>query len=181
MDKRLVKVSKYLAKVLRHKPERIGLTLDAQGWARIDDIIRLSNNMMTRSEIDAVVSQNDKKRFAISDDGLYIRANQGHSITVDLELDPLEPPEILYHGTAVKNLDSIRHDGLLPMTRQHVHLSLDMQTAIKVGSRHGKPVVLAVQARPMHAAGQTFFCSANGVWLTDRVSPEHLVFPDHVS
>lgn len=180
MEKRLVKVSKYLAKVLRHNPERIGLTLDAQGWAKIDDIIRLSNNMMTRAEIDAVVAQNDKKRYAISDDGLHIRANQGHSITVDLELDPLEPPEILYHGTALKNLDSIWHGGLMPMTRQHVHLSLDHDTAIKVGSRHGKPVVLAIYASRMHAAGHTFYCAANGVWLTEQADPDFIEFPDHV-
>ena len=180
MEKRLVKVSKYLAKVLRHNPGRIGLTLDTQGWAKIDDIIRLSNNMMTRAEIDAVVARNDKRRYAISDDGLYIRANQGHSIAVDLELDSSEPPDILYHGTALKNLGGIRHDGLMPMTRQHVHLSTDHDTAIKVGRRHGKPIVLAIHAGRMHAAGHIFYCAANGVWLTEHVDPDFIEFPDPV-
>ena len=179
MEKRLVKISKYLAKVLRHNPERIGLQLDAQGWAKIDDLIRLSNNMMTRSEIEAVVIQNDKKRYAISDDGLFIRANQGHSIAVDLALKPEAPPEILYHGTAHTNLESIRRQGLMPMTRQHEHLSLEYATAIKVGSRHGKPVVLTINAQKMSDAGYDFFCAANGVWLTGKVEPDFIVFPDH--
>lgn len=174
MDKRLIKISKYLAKVLRHNPGRIGLTLDAQGWAKIDDIIRLSNHMMTREEIDAVVSQNDKQRYSISDDGEAIRANQGHSIAVDLELDPQAPPEILFHGTARMNLESILRDGLLPMSRHHVHLSPDYETAIKVGTRHGKPAVLTVYAGNMHDAGFDFYCAVNGVWLTKQVAPEFI-------
>ena len=177
MDKRLVKISKYLAKVLRHNPERIGLMLDAQGWAKVDDIIRLSNNMMTRDEIEDVVAMNDKKRYALSEDGQFIRANQGHSIAVDLQLNPVAPPEILFHGTASKNLESIRETGLVRMTRQHVHLSADHNTAIKVGSRHGKPMVLPIYAGRMQKAGHAFYLSANGVWLTEIVPANFIELP----
>ncbi|MEO0917027.1 MAG: RNA 2'-phosphotransferase [Pseudomonadota bacterium] len=177
MDKRLVKISKYLAKVLRHNPERIGLVLDAQGWAKVDDIIRLSSNMMTRSQIEEVVAQNDKKRYALSEDGQFIRANQGHSISVDLQLNPVTPPDILYHGTASKSLDGIRVGGLSKMARQHVHLSSDYDTAIKVGSRHGKPTVLSIYAGRMHVAGHEFFLAANGVWLTDLVPTDFIEWP----
>lgn len=178
MDKRLVKISKYLAKVLRHNPDRIGLKLDSQGWAKIDDIIRLSNNMMTLSQINDVVNQNDKRRYAVSDDGLLIRANQGHSISVDLNLVPKSPPEILYHGTAITNLNSIKYEGLTPMSRQHVHLSVDYETAIKVGARHGKPVVLPVYAKMMHDHGLPYFKAQNGVWLTHSIAPEFIAFSD---
>lgn len=178
MDKRLVKISKYLAKVLRHNPDRIGLSVDARGWAKIDDIIRLSNNMMSRAEMEAVVEQNDKKRYAISDDGHFIRANQGHSIAVDLQLRPQLPPDILYHGTTQTSLGNIRDQGLLPMSRQHVHLSRDFDTAIKVGSRHGRPLVLPVYAGKLAEAGYELFCSANSVWLTEWVPPEFIQLPE---
>ncbi|WP_306113010.1 MULTISPECIES: RNA 2'-phosphotransferase [unclassified Roseovarius] len=177
MDKRLVKISKYLAKVLRHNPERIGLMLDAQGWAKVDDIIRLSNNMMTRDEIEDVVAMNDKRRYALSEDGQFIRANQGHSIAVDLQLNPVAPPEILYHGTASKNLESIRETGLVRMSRQYVHLSSDHNTAIKVGGRHGKPMVLSMYAGRMQEAGHAFYLSANGVWLTEIVPANFIELP----
>jgi putative RNA 2'-phosphotransferase len=180
MDRDLVSVSKFLSLVLRHQPETIGLTLDDNGWADVDELIRLANargRRLTRQLIDRVVAENDKKRFAFSDDGARIRASQGHSVEVELDLPPAEPPVVLYHGTATRFLDSIRAIGLRPGTRQHVHLSRDEATAVNVGQRHGRPVVLTVRAGDMHAAGYKFFVSANGVWLTDRVPVEFVGFP----
>jgi putative RNA 2'-phosphotransferase len=176
----LVRTSKFLSLVLRHQPEAIGLTLDDNGWADVDELIRLANesgHVLTRTLLERVVAENDKKRFAFSDDGRRIRASQGHSVAVDLALPPVEPPEVLYHGTATRFLDSIRAGGLHAGSRRHVHLSPDAATATKVGQRHGKPVVLVVRARAMAAAGHQFFLSANGVWLTERVPAEFLVFP----
>ncbi len=181
MSADLVRISKFLSLVLRHQPEAIGLELNEQGWADIGELIRLANNHrqpLTRELLERVVFENDKKRFALSDDGRQIRASQGHSIDVDLHLPPLEPPEILYHGTASRFLDSIRTTGLNSASRQHVHLSSDPATATKVGQRHGKPVVLIVRAGAMFAAGQQFFRSANGVWLTERVPIEFLEIPE---
>ncbi len=176
----LVHVSKFLSFVLRHKPEEIGLTLDANGWAEVDELIRLSHQhgqRFTRHLLEQVVAENDKKRFAFSEDGLRIRASQGHSVEVDLALAPAHPPEFLYHGTAARFVDSIRREGLHSAGRQHVHLSPDRGTATKVGQRHGKPVVLVVRASEMAGNGFAFFLSANGVWLTDRVPAEFIVFP----
>jgi putative RNA 2'-phosphotransferase len=180
MSPDLVRVSKFLSLVLRHKPEEIGLTLDGQGWADVDQLIRLANERgqpLTRSLLDRVVAENDKKRFAFSEDGVRIRASQGHSVGVDLALPPSTPPELLYHGTATRSVDSIRSQGLRAGNRQHVHLSADVATATRVGQRHGRPVVLTVRAGAMHAAGHTFFLSANGVWLTEHVPAEYLEFP----
>jgi putative RNA 2'-phosphotransferase len=132
---------------------------------------------LTRPLLQQVVDTNDKKRFALSADGSKIRASQGHSVAVELGLPPQEPPEMLYHGTATRSLDSIRATGLHSASRQHVHLSADEATAVKVGQRHGKPVVLRVRAGAMHRAGLEFFLSANGVWLTDQVPPEYIEFP----
>ena len=176
----LVKVSKFLSLVLRHKPEEIGLTLDENGWADADELIRLANRRgrpLDRPLLERVVAENDKKRFAFSDDGRRIRASQGHSVEVDLALDPAEPPALLYHGTASRFVASIRAEGLIAGRRQHVHLSRDVPTATRVGQRHGKPVVLAVRAREMAAVGHPFYLSANGVWLTERVPLEYLDFP----
>ena len=176
----IVKVSKFLSLVLRHKPEEIGLVLDENGWAEVAELIRLANtrgHRLTRPLLERVVADNDKKRFAFSEDGVRIRANQGHSVEVDLALPPSEPPELLYHGTASRFVDSIRAEGLHSGNRQHVHLSLDVTTATKVGQRHGKPVILVVRAREMSTAGHTFFLSANGVWLTERVPVEFITFP----
>ncbi|MFO0968239.1 MAG: RNA 2'-phosphotransferase [Gemmataceae bacterium] len=181
MSPHLVQTSKLLSLVLRHKPEEIGLSLDANGWADIDELIRLANqsgHSLTRSLLEQVVAENDKKRFALSADGRRIRASQGHSVDVDLALEPAEPPEVLFHGTASRFLDSIRAQGLHSAQRQHVHLCADRETALKVGRRHGRPVVLVIRAREMAAAGHRFFVSANGVWLTDAVPPAFLVFPD---
>ena len=175
----LVKTSKFLSLVLRHKPEAIALSLDDNGWADVEELIRLANNAgqrLTRPLLEQVVADNDKKRFAFSEDGQRIRASQGHSIEVDLALPPAEPPELLYHGTASRFVQSIRAEGLHSGNRQHVHLSLDVDTATKVGQRHGKPVVLIVHAGKMSAAGHKFFLSANGVWLTERVPVEFLSF-----
>lgn len=181
MSSEHVKVSKFLSLVLRHQPDAIGLTLDENGWADVEELIRLANQSgrcLTRPLVDVAVADSDKKRFALSEDGRRIRASQGHSIDVDLALSPADPPHRLYHGTATRFLDSIRASGLHSASRQHVHLSADIPTATKVGQRHGKPVVLVVRAGEMAAAGHTFYLSVNGVWLTDRVPVEFLEFPD---
>lgn len=178
MSDDLTKISKFLSLVLRHKPDEIGLTLDENGWANVDNLIRLANERggrrLSRELIERVVAENDKKRFALSDDGLRIRANQGHSIEVDLALPAVEPPEFLYHGTATRFLDSIRASGLTSGNRQHVHLSVDTATATKVGQRHGKPHVLTIRAGEMHRSGMVFHCSDNGVWLTLSVPVEFI-------
>ena len=177
---RATRLSKFLSFVLRHKPEAAGLALDAGGWAEIDALLTGATSAgepMTRAELEAVVATSDKQRYGISTDGRRVRANQGHSIDVDLGLAPVEPPATLYHGTVEKFLDAIRREGLRPMTRQHVHLSPDIETASKVGQRRGKPVILKIDAAAMHAAGHAFYVSANGVWLVDAVPPEHLSIP----
>jgi putative RNA 2'-phosphotransferase len=178
MDKpRQTRISKFLSLVLRHQPEKIGLGLDDAGWALVADLIsgcRREGVSFTEGELKIVVQENDKKRFEFSTDGMKIRASQGHSIEVELEYEPLAPPETLYHGTADRFLASIRKSGLLKQSRHHVHLSADRDPAIKVGTRHGRPVVLLVAAGRMHAAGQAFFRSTNGVWLTEHVPPEFL-------
>ncbi|WP_330458761.1 RNA 2'-phosphotransferase [Streptomyces sp. NBC_00820] len=177
-DRRVVKVSKYLSKHLRHQPERIGLTLDAAGWVEIDTLIAAAlahGFRFTREELDHVVAANDKRRFAI--DGSRIRASQGHSVSVDLGLPPTAPPPYLYHGTVAAALESIRAAGLKPMSRHDVHLSADRETATRVGARRGRPVVLAVDAGAMHRDGHVFQVSANGVWLTRAVPPRYLRFP----
>ena len=176
----LVKISKFLSYVLRHQPEAIGLVLDAHGWADVDELIAraaASGTALDRDGIAAAVTTNDKQRFALSSDGTRIRANQGHSVTADLALAPLAPPDVLYHGTATRFLDSIRAQGLVAGQRQHVHLSADRDTAITVGTRHGVPVVLVVDTRAMHADGLAFWRADNGVWLTDAVAPRYLTLP----
>lgn len=174
MEKRLIKSSKYLSLVLRHQPHAIGLQLDDAGWASLDELIAKSGGRLNRELVLDVVAQNDKKRFALSEDGLFIRANQGHSINVDLGLEAVVPPDTLFHGTAERFVEAIRAEGLKAQSRQHVHLSPDRETAIKVGRRHGKPIVLNVAAGDMHAAGHKFYLSQNGVWLTDVVPPTFL-------
>ncbi|MEV0090573.1 RNA 2'-phosphotransferase [Streptomyces sp. NPDC050738] len=177
-ERRTVKVSKYLSKHLRHQPERIGLTLDTNGWVAVDDLMRAAaahGFPFTRAELDHVVAANDKQRFAI--DGVRIRASQGHSVEVDLGLPPAEPPAYLYHGTVARTLKAIRTEGLRPMNRHHVHLSPDRETATRVGARRGRPVVLSVDAGAMHRDGHVFRVSANGVWLADAVPPLYLRFP----
>jgi putative RNA 2'-phosphotransferase len=177
-DRRTVKVSKYLSKHLRHQPERIGLTLDEGGWVEIDALIAAAaahGFPFTREELDHVVANNDKRRFAV--EGTRIRASQGHSVDVELGLPAATPPPYLYHGTVARNLEAIRAEGLRPMNRHDVHLSPDRETATRVGARRGRPVVLSVDAGAMHRDGHEFRVSANGVWLTQAVPPQYLRFP----
>lgn len=171
MSDTLIRTSKFLSLILRHEPGKIGLQLDAQGWADIDELLRRMqpHHRIDRALLQQVVDGNNKQRFAISDDGRRIRANQGHSIEVDLALAPCQPPAQLFHGTATRFLDSIRAQGLLRGARHHVHLSADRDTAAAVGQRHGKVVVLSIDAGRMHAEGHRFHRSDNGVWLTDSV------------
>lgn len=172
-----VQLSKFLSFVLRHKPDAIGLAMDPQGWANIDELVekaKAAGTEFRREDLLQVVETSDKKRFSVSADGLRIRAAQGHSVTVELGLSPREPPSVLYHGTATRFVDSILSEGLKPQTRQQVHLSVDEATAWRVGQRHGKAVVLKVEALRMHARGFKFFLADNGVWLTDHVPPEYL-------
>ncbi|MFJ9952521.1 RNA 2'-phosphotransferase [Kitasatospora sp. NPDC091207] len=179
-EKRTVRTSRTLSRVLRHEPERVGITLDGAGWVGVDVLLAAlaaKGTRLTRAELDHVVATNDKRRFAYSEDGLSIRASQGHTVAVDLGLAAAVPPARLFHGTAARSLDAIFHEGLRPMARRDVHLSADTDTAVRVGSRHGRPVVLVVDAAAMAAAGHTFRISANGVWLTDAVPPEYLSRP----
>ena len=173
---KLTKISKFLSLILRHKPHTIGLTLDAQGWASISELIEKARSHipLTKELIKQVVSTNDKQRFKISDDGLMIRANQGHSIKVDLKLSPKRPPTVLYHGTATRFMDSINQQGLKPQQRHHVHLSTEVTTATAVGQRYGEVVILEIDAEAMYRKGYTFFLSDNNVWLTEHVPPQYL-------
>ncbi|MCG8346522.1 MAG: RNA 2'-phosphotransferase [Chloroflexales bacterium] len=174
---RLVKLSKYLSKHLRHQPERIGLTLAPGGWVAVDELLAACtqhNFPITRAELDEVVLRNNKQRFSFDETGTLIRANQGHSVEVDLQLAAALPPAILYHGTGERTVEAILRQGLLKMTRHHVHLARDIATARTVGARHGRPVVFAVDAAAMQAVGWTFYCSDNGVWLVDHVPLEYL-------
>jgi putative RNA 2'-phosphotransferase len=174
MEKYLTKISKFLSFVLRHKPDAIGLTLDPEGWADIDELIAKADISIDHDLLNQVVAQNDKKRFAMSPDGQSIRANQGHSLQVDLGLMPTEPPAQLFHGTADRFLNTILAQGLSPQNRQYVHLSADAETATNVGQRHGRPVILTLPAHDMHVAGHPFYIAQNGVWLTDHVPAENL-------
>ena len=179
MDDRAVRISKFLSLVLRHQPEKIGLSLDQSGWASVERLIEASSRRgfdFTREELQNVVDGNDKKRFSLSEDGLWIRANQGHSIKVELGYAPTAPPEILYHGTAERFLTSIKQQGLIKGKRHHVHLSADVDTATTVGRRHGKSVVLRIEAGRMSQDGFIFYLSANGVWLTEHVPAQYLAF-----
>lgn len=178
MEKNLATISKFLSFVLRHKPASIGLALDPEGWADVDELITKADIPITRALLVEAVEKNDKKRFALSADGQSIRANQGHSIAVDLGLKPVEPPQTLFHGTANRFVESIRAQGLRPQNRRYVHLSADRETATKVGQRHGKPVILTVPALTLHTQGHAFYQAENGVWLTDAIPAEALSFPE---
>lgn len=172
-----VRASKFLSLVLRHSPEAAGLSLDAEGWADVDAILSATDKIRDYAHLLHVVETNDKKRFVLSEDGRSIRAAQGHSVRVDLGLQPIEPPQILFHGTAKKNLDAIRLEGLKPRNRQYVHLSPNEDVATKVGRRHGTPVVLLVASKRAYSEGQPFFQAENGVWLTSPLAPDYLTFP----
>jgi putative RNA 2'-phosphotransferase len=178
MDRRLITVSKFLAKHLRHEPEALALTLQPGGWTPVDDLLAASARAgfpIAYDELIECVETNDKQRFSFDGTGDLIRANQGHSVEVDLQLEQKVPPDVLYHGTVERFLASIMAEGLKKGKRHHVHLSADIETARKVGARRGKPVILQVAARKMHEQGIIFVISANGVWLTDSVPAEFLV------
>lgn len=178
------KISRYISLLLRHHPEAAGLTLDEHGWCESEGIIDAVRHKFHLPDFDMdflerIVAEDNKGRYSFTSDHRLIRANQGHSVPVDLELKPQIPPEILYHGTAEKSLDSIRRQGLLPMGRQYVHLSWDEKTARQVGARHGKPVVLQVDCAAMQKDDIPFYLSANNVWLADRVPAKYLIFPEN--
>lgn len=170
-------ISKLMSLVLRHQPETIGLQLNENGWANVQELIQKINAAGTAVDMDiinTVVDTNDKKRFSFNHNKTMIRANQGHSVAIELNLNPVMPPEILYHGTAERFLESILKQGLTKQQRQHVHLSQLHETAKAVGARHGKPVVVHINAKAMAAAGHIFYLSDNGVWLVDAVPVEYI-------
>jgi putative RNA 2'-phosphotransferase len=172
--RRVVKVSKYLSRHLRHDPGRLGVELDPGGWVGVDELLAACaarGVALSRAELEEVVARNDKSRFAFDPAGTRIRASQGHSVPVDLGLEPVAPPPRPFHGTGEGRVDAILRDGLRPMGRHHVHLSPDAATARRVGARHGRPVVLEVAAADLAGAGHVFLRSDNGVWLTDAVPP----------
>ena len=178
MRDRSRETSKFLSFVLRHQPEEIGLELDDAGWASVEELLdacKRAGRALTLEELQHIVDTSDKKRFAFSEDGLYIRANQGHSVQIELGYEPRKPPSLLYHGTATRFLESIRKEGLKRGSRHHVHLSSDSVTAANVGARHGKPVVLRIASSQMHNDGYSFYLSENGVWLTERVPPDYIL------
>lgn len=178
--KRATTVSKFLSLVLRHEPSRASIRLDPAGWVEVGDLLAgcaRAGMAITPEELDEVVRTNEKQRFAFSEDGLRIRASQGHSVEVELGYEPAVPPETLYHGTIAKFLDSIHAQGLLKGERHDVHLSESPETATAVGQRRGQPIILRVHAGRMHRDGHTFRRSANGVWLTDSVPAAYVSFP----
>jgi putative RNA 2'-phosphotransferase len=177
MDKRHTSISKFLSFVLRHRPDEIGIEPDRNGWVDIEHLLTASaayGRPLSRDELAYAVEHNNKKRFAISEDGLRIRASQGHSTDVDLGYEPTTPPDVLYHGTASRHVKAIRKQGLVKGNRHHVHLSTDEATARAVGQRHGRAVVLRVRSGEMSRAGFAFYVSANGVWLTETVPYEYI-------
>lgn len=173
----LTNLSRYLSLILRHKPEIIGISLDEHGWANVDELITgvAKNNEFDREMLEKIVRTDTKQRYSFNEDGTLIRANQGHSIPVDVEPEEAVPPEILWHGTAEKYVEAINEQGMIPKSRLYVHLSKDMETAVSVGKRHGKPVVYQVKAGEMHRNGHEFYLSKNGVWLTKIVPVEYLI------
>lgn len=172
----LTETSRYIALILRHKPETIDIKLDEHGWARVDELIKgvSKTHPLTMEMLEKIVEIDDKQRFAFNEDKTLIRANQGHSVSVDVQLKEAVPPKILYHGTAEKYVASIDQSGLISKARLYVHLSETVETATKVGARHGKPVIYTVDTERMIADGFEFYLSVNGVWLTKRVPLEYL-------
>ena len=178
-EKESIRMSKFLSLILRHEPERVGLKLGDAGWVSVEELLQALNRhnvALTLEQLKHVVATSDKKRFAFSEDGRDIRANQGHSVDVDLQYPPQTPSELLYHGTATHFLEGIRRDGLQKMERHDVHLSAETQVTVQVGGRHGKPALLRIRAGDMHRAGFVFRCSANGVWLVDHVPLQFIEF-----
>jgi putative RNA 2'-phosphotransferase len=180
-EKETTHISKFLSLVLRHQPETIGIQLDENGWANVDDLIEKVNALgvsLNKELLIHVVEKNTKKRFAFDESQGKIRASQGHSIDVELGYKNQQPPKFLYHGTGEQNVESIEKSGIEKRDRQHVHLSNDLETAIKVGQRHGKPFVFHVSALDMYNNGYAFFLSENNVWLTDHVPTKYLIKND---
>lgn len=172
-------LSKFLSLVLRHEPQIIDLQLDENGWTGVDTLLKKMNEhgkTLNLEKLKEIVSTNDKQRFRFNDDFTQIRANQGHTIDIDLDLPPAMPPSLLFHGTAKKNLDSIQAKGLIKGSRQHVHLSTNLETATKVGQRHGSPIVLKINTQKMTEDGILFYVSDNGVWLTDYVDAKYIIW-----
>lgn len=172
----LTEISRYLSLILRHKPQVIGITLDEHGWADVEQLIEgiQKTQPFDMEMLEEIVRTDNKQRYSFNEDKTLIRANQGHSIPVDVELKAAVPPEYLWHGTGQKYVASIDQTGLIPKSRLYVHLSADEETAVKVGSRHGKPVVYRVLSGQMAKDGHEFFCSVNGVWLTKQVPVKYL-------
>ncbi len=173
------KISKYLSLLLRHKPEVLGIQLDENGWTDVDELIGKMQAKGMEVDLDLlqkVVQNNDKQRFTFDKNSEKIRANQGHSISINLDLKAQEPPKVLFHGTATKNLPSISEKGLIKGSRQYVHLSTDKATATKVGQRYGKPIILHIDSAQMYKDGFDFYCSKNKVWLTDHVPSHYIKF-----
>ncbi|WP_299677538.1 RNA 2'-phosphotransferase [uncultured Dokdonia sp.] len=172
-------ISKFLSLVLRHNPDKIGITLDAQGWTDVNILLQNMNRQGKKVDLERlkeVVATNDKKRFAFNEDLTKIRASQGHSISVDLKYEAITPPKFLYHGTVPKFMRDIQQKGLLKMSRLHVHLSEDRTTAMRVGARRGVPTILVIRSGAMHQNGHEFYKSENEVWLTDHVPVEYINF-----
>lgn len=175
------KLSKALSYVLRHHPDSVGITLEEGGWTNVDSLCKAMNRpgrVFTREILEQVVANNDKQRFEFDSEKTCIRARQGHSVEIDLQYDSVEPPEILYHGTAKHKLDSILEQGLIKGNRHHVHMSTNRDTMLAVGARHGKPVLLRIDAKGMYANKHQFFITGNSVWLTDLVPPDYLTVVD---
>ncbi|HIE02471.1 MAG TPA: RNA 2'-phosphotransferase [Thiotrichaceae bacterium] len=168
-----IKISKFLSYVLRHQPESIGLSLDKNGWASVADILKNASLPLSLEELKQVVENNDKQRFSFNDDLSLIKANQGHSVKIELAFQAITPPDTLYHGTAQHFLKSIQQQGITKGKRHHVHLSKDIQTASKVGKRHGQLVILAIEAKTMHETGYPFYLSDNGVYLVEEIPPRY--------
>ncbi len=179
-EENLIRTSKFLSLVLRHQPDAAGIQLDAAGWVKVDELLAgcaRAGRVLSKGDLDQVVAENSKKRFEFSADNQLIRASQGHSVEVNLQFEPRIPPEFLYHGTATRFLEAIRLTGLQKMKRHHVHLSQETVMTLAVGSRHGKAVLLTINAGEMRQKGFEFFLSTNGVWLVDHVPAEFIQFP----
>jgi len=175
-----VEISRFLSYVLRHNPGALGVHMEKNGWVSVAELMRKMNEQGKNINFDllqSVVLEDDKQRYSFNEDATKIRANQGHSIAIDLKLVPVVPVECLYHGTAARNITSIKVQGLLKQQRHHVHLSENQDSAERVGARYGKPVILTILAGSMNKAGYLFYRSENNVWLTDVVPPTFIQFP----
>lgn len=174
----LQSISKYMSLILRHKPEVIGICIDEHGWANVEKLIQgiaKNNPGFNMEALEEIVKTDNKQRYSFNDDKTLIRANQGHSIQVDVELEEKEPPNVLYHGTGEKYVTSIDKNGLIPKSRLYVHLSRDIETARAVGKRHGKEIIYSVNSAQMHKDGYKFYLSKNGIWLTKKVPMKYLM------